>query len=485
MNQAKNPPPEQERYPGEGAGGSGRVAHEREPAHPPEALTTIDEQGRRKWVYPAPVTGWFKRWRRVLGSFLIALYLVLPWLKVGGMQAVLLQIPERRFILFGNIFMPQDIFYLVFLLFGLALALFFFTAVMGRIWCGWMCPQTVYMEEVFRRIEELIEGDHHARRKLDESPWDFNKTWRKGLKHSLFLLVCAVIANTFIAYFVPVEQLLHWIVAPPLNHPVAFTIMLSVLLVFYFDFAWFREQFCAVVCPYARFQAALTDQFTIQVGYDTVRGEPRGKMGTTSGDCINCNRCVAVCPTGIDIRDGFQMECIGCSRCIDACDAIMDRVKRPRGLVRMDSLARLNGQQTHIIRPRVIIYSILLVGAIIALVVGLRQRTQLDLTITRPPGDPYQIISGRMISNSFGMRLYNRNQETTTYHIELGGSDDATLIAPINPVTLGPKEIKMLMIFVQIPVGSLHHAKTPLILKIKRDGLLVTEKPTTFLAPQK
>ena len=452
--------------------------------HPPEALTTIDEKGRRKWVYPASVSGPFRKWRRGLGYFVILIYFVMPWIKIGGMQSILLQIPERRFVLFGQIFWPQELLYLVFLLLGLTAALFFFTALVGRVWCGWLCPQTVFLEEVFRKIEEWVEGDHHERMRLDKGPWNFRKVWKKGLKHSLYLIVSAHVSNTFIAYFVGTEELMSWTAGSPLDHWTAFLFMFSILAVFYFDFAWFREQFCIVLCPYARFQSVLTDEHTIQVGYDQVRGEPRGHVGQTTGDCIDCYRCVAVCPTGIDIRDGYQLACIGCARCIDACNEIMDRVQRPHGLVRHDSLTRFSGERTEIFRPRILVYSVLLVGVLIALFVGLGTRPLLDLTVVRPPGRPFTILSDHLASNHFSLRFYNRSQEDKTYRLAIEGPAGLKLVTPFNPIEVKAGQERRTEAFVTVPISSLHEGKARLRILVYHHRLLIAEKSITLLGPQ-
>ena len=450
---------------------------------PPDRLTTLDERGHRKWVYPAAIRGVFMRWRKVLGYFVIAVYFVMPWISIGGMQSILLEIPERRFILFGHVFWPQDAFYLVFLLLGMALALFFFTAVAGRVWCGWLCPQTVFMEEIFRKIEEWTEGDHHAQRRLDGEPWSVRKARLKLTKHALFLLFSALVSNTFIAYFVGTEQLLLWMTGSPLEHWTSFLFMAAILGVFYFDFAWFREQFCIVLCPYARFQAVLTDAHTVQVGYDTVRGEPRGHVGTTTGDCIDCHKCVAVCPTGIDIRHGYQLECIGCARCIDACDSIMERIGKPRGLIRYDSLARLGGERTRFLRPRVLVYSLLLVGIAVALFVGLGTRPQLDFTVVRPPGEPFTLLPGGLVSNHFTLRLHNRLQADKRVRIEVSSPAGAQLIVPVNPLELKADEQVRTEAFVNIPAGLVKSGKVPVRLQVYEDGTLMAEGAMTFLGP--
>jgi cytochrome c oxidase accessory protein FixG len=451
--------------------------------HPPEALTTVDERGQRKWVYPTPIAGRFMRWRRVLGYFVMAVLFAMPWVRIGGMPAILIQIPERRFVLFGHIFWPQDAVYLVFLLIGAALTLFFFTALAGRVWCGWLCPQTVFMEEVFRKIEEWVEGDHHARRRLDHAPMSPSKAARKLVKHTLYLGFSALVSNTFLAFFVGTDALLHWVTGSPFEHPTPFLIMATVLGLFYFDFAWFREQFCIVLCPYARFQSVLTDAHTLQVGYDVKRGEPRGRLGTASGDCIDCHKCVAVCPTAIDIRDGFQLECIGCARCIDACDSIMTRIGKPTGLIRYDSLARLHGQIQRLLRPRVIVYSVLLVAAVAGLFVGLGSRPELRMALLRPPGDPFTALPGGMVSNHFQLNLHNVGLDEHTYRIAVIGPPSATLIVPVNPVRMAPGEQARVQAFINIPEADVHHGRELLHFQVFDGDLLQAESDTIFLAP--
>jgi cytochrome c oxidase accessory protein FixG len=451
--------------------------------HPPPRPSTMDERGRRNWVYAANISGVFMRWRRWTGWALIVVFLATPWIHINGMQAVWLQIPQRRFILFGYVFFPQDAFYLVFLLVGAALALFFFTSLAGRVWCGWACPQTVWMEEVFRKIEIWVEGDHHAQRRLDEGPWTANKIARKTVKHGLFLLCSALVSNTFIAYFAGTDNLLHWMLSPPGEQWTAFLFMAVILGVFYFDFAWFREQFCTVLCPYARFQAVLTDAQTVQVGYDTVRGEPRGRIGTVKGDCIDCHKCVAVCPTGIDIRDGFQMECIGCARCIDACDSIMEKTGRPRGLIRYDSLDRLQGQVGRILRPRVVVYSVLLVGITGMLLWGLSTRPGLDFNVLRAPGDPFTLLPGNLIGNHFHLRVFNRGDAPRTFRIDVEGPPGVQLIMPVNPVRVAPGEPVRLEAFVNIPRAAVTSGKVALQFHVHEVDRPVVDEPTVFISP--
>ncbi|MBT7893261.1 MAG: cytochrome c oxidase accessory protein CcoG, partial [Deltaproteobacteria bacterium] len=320
-----------------------------QPSQVPKSLYNIDATGKRHRIYPQDITGKFTRIRTKLAYLLILIYLLPPWLKINGLPVIQLNIPDRQFVLFGSIFWPQDVQYLVFIFILAGLFLFFITALLGRVWCGWACPQTIFLEFVLRRIEYWIEGNRTDQIKLDKSPWTPSKFTKKAIKHLLFLLVAAVVSNTFLAYFTGVDSLLQWISSPPWENWTAFLFMLFFLFAFYFDLAHFQEQYCILVCPYARFQSALIDSQTIQVMYDPRRGEPRGRRSKVTGDCIDCSACIRACPTGIDIRNGSQLECIGCTRCIDACDRIMTRIKKPKGLIRYESELGLAGEKPSVI----------------------------------------------------------------------------------------------------------------------------------------
>lgn len=385
-----------------------------------ESLSTIHADGSRKFVHPADVHGPFTFWRRASSLILLAIYIALPWIPVNGFPAVFLDVQERRFHFFGLTLATQDLWVGFFLIAGLAFSLFFVASLFGRVWCGWTCPYTVFLEHIYRRIERLIDGDGAARRRLEDAPWTAAKITKRVVKHGIFILVSAIIAHIFISYFVSIKGLYAMMHSSPQGHMLAFGVMLFLTGALYFSFSWFREQFCIILCPYGRLQSALTDDNTINISYEKGRGEPRGKAGSTTGDCIDCRRCVQVCPTGIDIRNGLQLECIGCAACVDACDDIMTKVGRPKGLIRYDSHVGMHGGKTHFIRPRTIFYScVVLVGAI-AFGIATTRIEPLRASVVRMVGSQYYVSDG-VVRNQFLVRVINKRNATSTYKLELTG----------------------------------------------------------------
>lgn len=394
-------------------------------------VTTINDDGSRYFLHPADVHGRFSRWRRHSGLFLIAVYLLLPWIPVDGYPAVFLDLSERRFHFFGFTLAAQDTWLLFFGVTGLGFALFFLTALLGRVWCGWACPQTVFLEHVYRRIERMIEGDALARRQLDDAPLTALKAAKRVTKHALYAVTSLVITHLFLAYFVSIPEVWQMMTAAPAEHWAAFLFVFIAAGILYFNFAWFREQLCIVICPYGRLQSALTDDHTLNIGYDTKRGEPRGKLARHAsstpalprellGDCIDCNRCVQVCPTGIDIRHGLQMECIGCAACIDACDEVMARVKRPTGLIRYDSFVGLAGQRTRWIRPRTVVYFVLLCIGIAVAAFAFSTVKPANFMVMRMSGAAY-FVDRDDVRNQFMVRLLNKRNVPAEFTVTLSG----------------------------------------------------------------
>lgn len=384
------------------------------------SVSTINPDGSHHVLHPADVGGRFTFSRRIFGLLLIVVYVLLPWIPINGAPAVFFDVENRRFHLFGLTLLTQDMWVFFFAISGLGFILFFITALLGRLWCGWACPYTVFLEHVFRRIERWVDGDATARRRLDAAPWTIGKGIKRAIKYTLYLGASALIAHVFISYFVSLERLYGFMKEGPLQHGAVFTIVGALTGVLYFCFAWFREQFCIILCPYGRIQSALTDDETVVVGYDSVRGEPRGKSTDPSaGDCIDCTRCVQVCPTGIDIRDGLQMECIGCAACIDACNDIMRKLKRPEGLVRYDSTTGLEGRKRHILRPRIWLYAAMgLVGCIALGLTAFTKAKPVLAEVSRMRGAPF-FVDPTVVRNHYQIRLVNKRNQPVTFSFSL------------------------------------------------------------------
>jgi cytochrome c oxidase accessory protein FixG len=403
------------------------------------SVTTINADGSRYFLHPSDVRGLWNRLRRVAGVLLIAIYVLLPWIPINGNPAVFLDVEQRRFHLFGLTLLPQDLWVMFFAITGLGFGLFFVTALLGRIWCGWACPYTVFLDHVYRRIERWIEGDAPARRQLDAAPWGAGKALRRIGKHAAYIVISAAIAHVFLSYFVSMPRLYSFMQEGPLQHATAFGVVTFLTVVLWFCFGWFREQFCIIMCPYGRLQSALTDDDTINIGYDETRGEPRGAKGKAEGDCIDCRRCVQVCPTGIDIRNGLQLECIGCTACIDACDDIMVKVGRPKGLIRYDSFNGFAGRARRLLRPRIYAYcalAMLGLGAL-TLVAGNRARPY-HSGVSRLPGPPF-VADAASVRNVYKLRLVNKRNQEATFQIRLaeGAPEGMQLGGVDEPVTVG------------------------------------------------
>ncbi|MEW6743721.1 MAG: cytochrome c oxidase accessory protein CcoG [Planctomycetota bacterium] len=437
-----------------------------------ETLFSINADGSRNFIHPADVKGRWQLRKHAAFALLVVIYAALPWIEIGGHPSILIDIPGRAAYLFGATFTNRDFFLVFFLLTGIGFALFVLTSLFGRVWCGYACPQTVYLEGVFRKLERLIEGPREQRIRRNKGPWTREKLLRKTLKHSLFVLLSLAISHVFLAYFIPVRELLDVMRSPPAEHLTAFLWVMGITAVITFDMAWFREQTCLIVCPYGRLQSVLIDADTIIIGYDTKRGEPRGKRGQTPGDCIDCYRCVAVCPTGIDIRSGLQMECVGCANCIDACDEIMTHVGRKTGLIRYDSKNSFDGKPRRFWRPRVFLYLVLGILGLAVAGLATANRTSFEANALRSPGLPYTLIEEK-IRNLFTLHIQNKTSEPQTYTIE--PASDASSAAP--EFVIAQREVRL------EPLGDI---KVPVFVTVARSAyagpfqfsLAVTEAST-------
>jgi cytochrome c oxidase accessory protein FixG len=417
---------------------------------PEEVLSTMTHDGRRRWLYPKIIKGRFFKSRKVLAYFLIALYVLVPFLKVKGKPLLLLDIVGREFVVFGKSFFATDT--LLFLLFILSIGLLIIgaTAILGRVWCGWACPQTVYLEFVFRPIETLIEGAPNKRRKRDQGMISFDYLWRKILKYSLYIVISALLANAFLAYFIGSDTLLEWIRLSPAAHPVPFGIMIFVTALVLFDFAYFREQMCTIACPYARLQSVLLDKDSVIVGYDSLRGEPRGKgkKREEHGDCIDCHQCVDVCPTGIDIRNGLQLECLHCAQCIDACDSVMEKIGKPLGLIRYSSLSEFRGGILKIFRPRTFLYFLALLILVSTFVYRLASRTDSSAQILRATHEPYRTLNDGLISNHIQVKITNGGESREYYRIEVESIEEVNVVLPVTGVMIDSRKSEIINIFI-------------------------------------
>jgi cytochrome c oxidase accessory protein FixG len=405
-----------------------------------DSVTTINADGSRHVLHPADVRGKFTSARRIFSVLLIAIYIALPWIPINGAPAVFFDLANRRFHFFGLTLLAQDLWVLFFGISGLGFLLFFLTALLGRLWCGWACPYTVFLEHVFRRIERWTDGDASARRKLDKAPFTSSKILRRTLKNGIYLIASALLAHVFLSYFISLRGLYAAIKEGPLGHLTSFGTVAFFTGSFFFCFGYFREQFCIILCPYGRIQSALTDEDTIVIGYDAKRGEPRGKStNPNAGSCVDCTRCVQVCPTGIDIRNGLQMECIGCAACIDACDDIMGKLGRPTGLVRYDSTRGLAGEKRRIVRPRILVYSLLGALGMLALgTVAFFKAKPVLAEISRMRG-PSFYADPATIRNHFQLRLVSKRNQPVRFTVTIEDQTSGmTLSGATEPITLPP-----------------------------------------------
>ncbi|MDP5171045.1 MAG: cytochrome c oxidase accessory protein CcoG [Bacteroidia bacterium] len=465
-----------------------------------DSFSTVDKEGKRNWIFAKRPKGDYYFWRSVVAYVVIALLFIGPFLRWEGQPMFLFNIIERKFILFGVTFWPQD-----FHLFVLAMITFFifivlFTVIFGRIWCGWTCPQTVFMEMVFRKIEYWIEGDAPAQRRLAKQPWNTDKIVKKGGKWLIFYAISLLIANAVMSYVVGVDELAKMVTEGPAQHMGKFTFTMAFSGIFFFVFAWFREQACLVVCPYGRLQGVLLGKDSLVVSYDYVRGEPRGKLKkakptqesrefaekaieeTKQGDCVDCNACVAVCPTGIDIRHGTQMECVSCTACIDACNTIMDKVDKPRGLIRHESHSGIENGTTFRFTPRIIAYSVLLVGLLAALTFLLATRSDVEFVLLRTPGTLFQTNEAGNITNLYQVEIVNKTVQDYPLEFRLVGQEGTITVAG-NSLEVKSRELAKGVLIVEIPKADLSGRQTDITVEIWSGGKILDKAKASFLGP--
>ena len=412
-----------------------------------------------KKIYPREIDGRFQRLRNLAVWVLLGLYYVLPWIPWDDRQSVLFDLPARKFYVFGLVFWPQDFFYLTWLLIILGLALFFFTALAGRLWCGYACPQTVWTD-VFMSIERRIEGDRNRRLKLDRGPWTGEKILRKGAKHIAWLLLSLWTGFTFVGFFTPIQELATKVVGLSMGPWETFWVLFYSLAT-WGNAGFMREQVCKYMCPYARFQSAMFDRDTLIIAYDSGRGEPRGARARTAdykarglGECIDCKACVQVCPTGIDIREGLQYECIACAACIDACDAVMDKMSYPQGLVRYTSQKALEGGGSHVVRPRMIVYGGLLAALVAGFFVSISLRTPVGLDVMRDRNALYRKLPDGAIENVYLLRILNKDTAVHRYVLAATGLPGIEIDTGTAEHTVGPGEVYSVAARVRVPATT-------------------------------
>ncbi|HEY8271591.1 MAG TPA: cytochrome c oxidase accessory protein CcoG [Pseudobdellovibrionaceae bacterium] len=462
----------------------------------PERLTSIDEFGDRTYIIPAEVRGFYHRYKNWIHIILLVIFLGLPWTSINGTQTILLNISARKFAIFGVTFWAHDAPLVFFILATLTLGLAFVTSIWGRVWCGWACPQTVFIDSVFRRIERWIQGTYIQRRRLKQAPLSFSKIFKTLLTWFLFFVVSSLIAHSFAAYFVGSEAMIKMLQESPGQNWETFLIVSFITLVVLFDFGWFREQFCIIMCPYGRFQSVLLDQNSLAVVYDQARGEPRkGKpsMNEKQGDCVNCNRCVQVCPTGIDIRKGLQMECISCAACADACDEIMVKVKKPTGLIRYDTL---DHSKLTLTKPRSLVYMALILLSLIGLTYNISTREKAQVFILRAKEAPYTLIKNdkgeNMILNHFRLEIQNQNFKKAIYLLRPPTSwsqQGIELTVGQNPLNVEPGKMIEWHFFIRFKpelVAKTGQLKTQILIEDQSEveSPFKSEKEFTLIGPK-
>ena len=448
-------------------------------------LPTLNEDGSRRWIRPKPSHGTYAKVRRAVAYGLMLVFFLIPHLRMGGKPLILLDIPRRQFTLFGTTFLPTDTLLLMLLLASIIIAIFLMTALFGRVWCGWACPQTVYMEFLFRPIERLVEGGRSGSLALDKQRSHFHP--RRLLKYAIYAVLALFLAHTFLAYFVGTEALAQWIRRSPADHPSSFLVMAGTALAIFGDFTYFREQTCLVACPYGRMQSVLLDRQSLIVAYDPTRGEPRMKgkaRPAGAGDCIDCGACVTTCPTGIDIRDGLQMECIHCTQCADACDEIMTRVNRPKGLIRYSSRELLEGHTRHLIRPRTVLYPLALALFLGAFTYALATRDAADVTVLGGQGEPFTQQADGQIANQLRVKIANRTHDDHDYRIEVVGATNGSVVVPQNPLRVASGQSAETPLFVLLPRSEFRNGEHRVAVRVSDGAGFTTEVPYRLVGPQ-
>lgn len=469
-----------------------------------DSIATVDKEGKRIWVYPKKQGGRFFNARTYVSWLLLILLFGIPFIKVNGEPLLLFNVLERKFILFGILFTPQDFHLFALAMITLVVFIVLFTVVFGRLFCGWVCPQTIFMEMVFRKIEYWIEGDANAQRRLNAAPWTTDKVIKKTAKLILFFAISVLVANTFLAYIIGVDEVIKIASEPVSQHLGGFAALILFSFAFFFVFSYLREQVCIAICPYGRLQGVLLNKDSVVIAYDYIRGEPRGKIRKNKpaqaaaavtdaaeiidvkplGDCIDCKLCIQVCPTGIDIRNGTQLECINCTACIDACDEVMDKVERPRGLIRYDSHNGIKEGRRKIFTTRVIAYTAVLAVLIVLQIFLLGNRSDVETLVLRTPGMLFQKVDENTLSNLYNYEVINKtNQPIEQVRFVLkNASGNIRLVGENIPDVKGSDLVKGAF-FIDMPKSELSGRKTKLIIEVYAGDKLIDKASTVFMGP--
>ncbi len=478
-------------------------------------IATVDKAGKRIWVFPKKPKGQYTNYRIWLSYVYLAVFFALPFIKVNGEPWILLNILERKFTLFGLHFAPQDFYLFAIAMLILVVFIIAFTVIFGRLFCGWICPQTVFMELVFRRIEYAIDGDYNAQKKLDGAPWDSHKIIKRVFKHAIFLAISILISNYFLAYIIGMDEVLMIVSEPIALHMSGFIAMIIFSFVFYIVFSGLREQVCTTICPYGRLQGVMLDQKSLVVAYDYIRGEPRGKikkstpmpkvaalatetaaaqsgddflnsMASNMGDCIDCKLCIHVCPTGIDIRNGTQLECVNCTACMDACDEVMEKVERPKGLIRIDSIEGIETGKRNFFNARSIAYM-----AVLTLLIGIEvalftMRADVSVLLMRTGGLLSQENEDGTVSNLYKYQMINKTSKD--YQLELRmlspTSGSFQVVGGELPI-LEKNEKKDGAVFIKLPKEQVKSGKNEIEIGVYHGDELITKVKTSFFGPIK
>ena len=445
------------------------------------------KEGKRKWVYALKPKGKLYNYRKLLSWFYFALFFALPLIKVNGMPLVQFNFTEGKFILFTKIFWPNDFFFFAVAMIAMIVFIALFTIIYGRVFCGWICPQTVFLEFLFRPIEWAIEGNPAQQKKLDAAPWTGGKISKKVLKHFIYFVISFIIAHTFLAYILGIDEVWKLVTQPISENVGIFFGLLFFTALFFIVFAYVRDIVCTTICPYGRLQSVLFDKDTMQVSYDYVRGEPRGKIvkgvEQNLGDCVDCKLCVQVCPTGIDIRDGVQMECVGCTACIDACNGVMEKVNRPLGLIRMASENEIEKKEKFHFNFRMKAYTGILVVLTALMTFLIITRKSVDTSMSRVKGQLYQEIGTDSLSNLFSAKIINKTKKDMPYEFRLEGISGKIRMVNAHKMELKGESINDVTFFIDIPRSAIKKRTTDIKVGVYSNGERLQSVKSKFLGP--